>query len=100
MAIILSGYDFTLDLAGYIRMLAIDSTKLPFCYYHDDFKDCGKIAFYLKREIFLGERLVAQDVVWPSGEDAIDGEKIDCPHCGRTIYPLKIEHVKPTQKEK
>lgn len=78
----------------------INIYELPFAYYHDDFKDCGEIAFYLKRKPFLDEVLVAEDVVWPSGIDAVPAEKITCPNCKRDIYPLKIEHIKPTQKEK
>jgi len=74
--------------------------ELPFCYYHNDLDGCGEIAFYLRRKLILGEQLVAEDAVWPSGEDAINGEEVICPNCKRIIYPLKIEHIKATKKEK
>lgn len=47
---------------------------------------CGMIAFYLKRELKLGDPIIADDVVWLDGGIPIANDPIVCGSCGKHFY--------------
>lgn len=57
--------------------------EYPYIMRHLDFASgCGKPAFYLKRELKLGDPITADDVVWLDGTPAVTQEPIRCGTCG------------------
>ena len=58
---------------------------------------CDGIAFYIKHDMEIGDRVIIEDVYYPDME-VKSGDKVKCNNCKKVISRLIIENIEKNPK--